>query len=239
MNKIFVITSSVVIIILIFAIGYLLLETNRPIREPSGQARKITISVLDASSNQPINNAQVKLDGLTEGIPEDSTPSPEFGKEKTKDGVAIFYVPTYMLDVVFAFGVNVTADNYIGEYQTFDKGKREFTIRLINKQEAVVNSEKLAVEYAKKNEWVAYWIEKHPGFNPNDPKNYQVSIESPFWFVTFRDSIDRRFHNMTIECSTYWKTPDDIRCNIMAKVNAVDGEVIQLKPDIADTKWAD
>jgi len=196
---------------------------------------KIAVLVLDASTSQPINNAVVELGGLTAGIPENPTPSPKFGKEKTKNGVALFYISANSLDEIFAFGVNVAANSYVEDYQTFDKEIREFTIQLVNKQKSIVNSEVQAVEYAKKNKWVAYWLEKHPEFNPNDPKNYLVNFSSPYWWVIFRDW---GLKHPIANCDKGPWDPADIRCTIAAKVSAVDGNVVQLKPDLADTDWA-
>ncbi|MFA7286340.1 MAG: hypothetical protein WC052_01590 [Patescibacteria group bacterium] len=196
---------------------------------------KILVSVLDASTNQPVSNAVIELGGLAVGIPEDPTPQPTFGKEKTKNGVALFYISANSLDEIFAFDANVTADNYLAAYETFNTELREFTIQLVNKQTSLASSQAQALDYAKKNEWVAYWLEKHPEFNPNDQKNYLVTFTSPYWWVIFRDS---GLKHPIAKCNEGAWDPTDIRCTIAAKINAVDGTLMELKPDLADTGWA-
>ncbi len=227
--------ANIILIIVIVAIialgGYFYIKPQ--INGTGGV--KIAVLVLDASTSQPINNEVVELRGLTIGIPEDPTPSPKFGKEKTQNGVALFYISANSLGEIFAFGVNVTADSYVEDYQTFDKELREFTIQLANKRTSIVNSEAQAVEYAKKNKWVAYWLEKHPGFNSNDPKNYLVNFTSPYWWVIFRDW---GLKHPIANCAEGPWDPIDVRCTIAAKVSVVDGNVVQLKPDLADTDWA-
>lgn len=229
----------VIFAIVIFAILAAVTGILHFFEEVKGPTQKITISVLDAFDDKPVDNAIVELEGEVAAIPEYPTPSPKFGKKRTKNGVAIFFVRPDTMGYIYSYRVHVVAKDYIEDSAFFHRDKVEHTIRLISKTKCMVTSEELAVKYAKKNKYIVYWLENHPGFDPNDPQNYRVNLDSPYWWVSFSDNQKRKWDRTVVDCGPsagyVW---DDIICSISAKVRAIDGEVVGLWPDLADTDWA-
>ncbi len=198
---------------------------------------QVVVSVIDATSRQPINGALVSLRGLGgTAIPEGQTPATDFGKQRTRNGLATFSTPTAALDHASKYAITATADDYVSYSTVVDKSS-SVTISLISKQGNAVSSESAAIDYAKKNQWVAYWLAAHPSFDPSNPANYRVQLLSPTWWVTFKDET---LKNQNFDCEKNNPTWDaiDIRCIIKAEVRASDGAVITLVPDLANTDWA-
>lgn len=183
---------------------------------------KTVILVLDAKTQQPINDAvaEITAEELAMACPAvvgAKCPSKKFRvKTKVKNGRAVFYsfkerAQTIVEGYTFAT-LNISHPDYIKttkEYFPAELG--DITVLMVNKNSLVPNEEK-AKQYAKdfieKDEGLANWFRINSELNPDDPL---VNFDSPFWIAEWK----------------YPKERDEVRLSL--KIDASNGQVSQVK----------
>ncbi len=181
----------------------------------------VTIIVIDAITKQPIEKASVELrEVVYHDCPEVVYSCPKgllLKKETNKEGKAVFYDNKLKEQLEKAsFMITVSAENYSSATKlSFGSKGRTIVIELIGGDIAVKTRE-TAISYAKKDSRLINWLSKHP----NAHSYPVVEFVSPYWTVEYNDKTT---------CEHY--DPTDINCAIIVKIDARNGEIIEVLPE--------
>lgn len=190
--------------------------------QPDGQNIPVlTIEVIDTITKQTIENASVYISQqvvcpAVVGV----TCQPGFSqKEKTdKYGKAKFYNTNLKeMMVKNSFRATASQQNYVQASIEipFNNIQTTYKIELIGGN-IKVKTKDSAIVFARKDNRVSQWLTKHPNANS---ETYSAKFEPPYWLIEYVDKST---------CETY--DPTNNNCVIFAKIDARNGEIIEVKP---------